>query len=42
MAAKGRDFIVIYWAVDGLVYHLGASANVDLTGLVDRLAGEQL
>jgi hypothetical protein len=40
LVSKDRDFIVIYWAADGLVFHLGASANVDLSELVGRLANE--
>jgi len=39
LVADGRDFIAIYWAVDGMVFHLGALKGVDLTTLVERLGG---
>jgi hypothetical protein len=45
MLADGREFIAIYWAVDGMVFHLAASKGVDLAPLVGRLAidrGEDL
>jgi len=40
LVARTRDFVVAYWAVDGLVLHLGASAKADLTSLVERLAAD--
>jgi hypothetical protein len=41
LVADGREFIAIYWAVDGMVFHLGASKGVDLTPLVERLATDR-
>lgn len=38
MVTSDRQFTVIYWAVDGLVFHLGASNTADLSDLVGRLA----
>jgi hypothetical protein len=38
MLARGSEFVGIYWAVDGLVFHLGAPATTDLSDLVGRLA----
>lgn len=38
LTAKDEEFVAVYWAVDGRVYHLGAVASVDLTDLVRRLA----
>lgn len=38
MVTSDRDFTVIYWAIDGFVFHLGANGTVDMSDLVRRLA----
>jgi hypothetical protein len=41
LVADGREFIAIYWAVGGMVFHLGASKGVDLAPLVEALANDE-
>jgi hypothetical protein len=38
LQSRDRAFDVVYWAVDGIVLHLGADLGVDLAPLVAALS----